>query len=106
MRQAAFCPLLFLSIHAAFGGQSILATGSGPSVTFPNRVPWTGIGAKNQPMRWELRIHDVGVQWPAVGFFFGPAELFQSIGGNWMIVNVTTEMTRSVGIMSNIRRPM
>ncbi len=54
-------------------------------MTLPNATPWTAIGAKTQPMRWELRIHDVGVQWPGTGFVLAsPVELYQNDIGNWL----------------------
>jgi hypothetical protein len=85
MRQSAFYSLVFLSIHAAFGGQSIRVTGGSPSVTLPNKAPWTSIGASGQPMRWELRIHDFGQQWPTNGINLGPVMLYHQAGGpNWV----------------------
>src|ERR1017187_3609893 len=57
--------LLVLGVIPAFGTQqSIQVTSSAAGVALPNTAPWTTIGANTSPMRWEVRIHDFGSDWP------------------------------------------
>ena len=57
--------LLVLGVIPAFGTQqSIQVTSSAAGVALPNTAPWTTIGANTSPMRWEMRIHDFGSDWP------------------------------------------
>jgi len=84
MRQKAFYPLVFLAIHAAFGGQSLVVGGTGtpPSVTLPNTAPWTTIGVNTQPMRWEMRFHGMVSNLPQFGISYGASSMYQDTNNN------------------------
>jgi hypothetical protein len=84
MNKSAFSFLLLFALHQGVCGQSIRVSGSSPTVVLPNRAPWTGIGASGQAMRWEMRIHDFGGQFPNVGIDLGPVELYENQGANWV----------------------
>ena len=59
-------PALILVAGPAFGAsQSVQVISGEPSLTLPNAAPWTTIGASGNPMRWEVRIHNVGLDLPA-----------------------------------------
>ena len=74
-----------LGVIPAFGTQqSIQVTSSAPVVALPNTAPWTTIGANTSPMRWEMRIHDFGSDWPGYPQWLvalGPVHL-SSAGAN------------------------
>lgn len=76
MRNLGRIALLLGSLGVVFGAQSVRVTNSGmswsPSVTLPDSTPWNRIGASAQAMRWELRIHDFGSDWPPSGIDLGP----------------------------------
>jgi hypothetical protein len=59
-------PALILVAGPAFGAsQSVQVISGEPSLTLPNAAPWTTIGASGNPMRWEVRIHNFGLDLPA-----------------------------------------
>jgi hypothetical protein len=81
MNYLAKWTLVFLSaLGAALGAQSVQVSGGTPSVTLPNAAPWTSIGASGRPMRWEMRIHSFGSDWPTNGINVGPFHLFRQSG--------------------------
>jgi hypothetical protein len=47
------------------------------SVTLPATSPWTTIGAANNAMRWEMRLHGFAATWPVRGIDLGPISLWQ-----------------------------
>jgi hypothetical protein len=56
-----------------------------PSLTLPNAAPWTTIGASGNPMRWEVRIHNFGLDFPAYPNYlvnFGPVRLMRGDATN------------------------
>ena len=68
------------ALGAALGAQSIQVSSGTPSVSLPNVSPWTSIGASGQPMRWEMRIHNFGSDWPTNGIDVGPFHLWRQPG--------------------------
>jgi hypothetical protein len=79
-------PALILGAVPAFGAsQSAQVTSGEPSLTLPNAAPWTTIGASGNPMRWELRIHNFGADFPAYPNFLvnlGPLRLMRGNATN------------------------
>src|ERR1039458_10073262 len=79
--------ILLLAMAPAFGAQSVQMTGGAASLQIPNTAPWTTIGVKTQPMRWELRIHNFGTDWPYGGGAYlvnlGPVALMRGQFTNW-----------------------
>src|ERR1035437_4170998 len=77
---------LILGTVPAFGaGQSVQITSGVSSVTLPNAAPWTTIGLNSSPMRWELRIHEFGPDWPAYPGYLvnlGPVRLMKGYTTN------------------------
>jgi hypothetical protein len=75
---------LGLGAGAAFGAQSVQVTSGNPSVGLPNTAPWNTLGQSTKSMRWEMRIHSFGADWPQNGVFLGPFYLFKQAGvGVW-----------------------
>jgi hypothetical protein len=74
-----FVLVLILGVIPAFGAQQSVQVTSGASVVaLPNTAPWTTIGARTNPMRWEMRVHDFGSDWPGYPQWFvalGPVRL-------------------------------
>ena len=84
--------LAIIALHAAsslclFAGQSLRVTSAGGSgyVSFslPNSAPWTTIGGSpgvstSQPMRWELRVHDVDAAWNQYAYSVGVGVINQA----------------------------
>ncbi len=75
--------VLISALGAALGAQSVQVSMGTPSVTLPNASPWTSIGASGQPMRWEMRIHNFGSDWPTNGISVGPFGLWRQPGTEW-----------------------
>ena len=75
--------VLIAALGAALGAQSVQVSMGTPSVTLPNASPWTSIGASGQPMRWEMRIHNFGSDWPTNGISVGPFGLWRQPGTEW-----------------------
>src|ERR1035437_7765864 len=77
-----FVLVLILGVIPAFGAQQSVQVTSGASVVaLPNTAPWTTIGARTNPMRWEMRVHDFGSDWPGYPQWFvalGPVRLSNS----------------------------
>src|ERR1039457_984907 len=71
--------LLVLGVLPVCGAQQSVQVTSGASgFALPNTAPWTTIGANTSPMRWEMRIHDFGSDWPGYPQWFvdlGPVRL-------------------------------
>src|ERR1039457_1541574 len=88
--------LLVLGVLPVFGAQqSVQVTSGAPAFALPNTAPWTTIGANTSPMRWEVRIHNFGSDWPAYPQWLvdlGPVRL-SSAGSNQ--VQVGSEYTGS-----------
>jgi hypothetical protein len=61
--------LLFLAIAPLFGAQQSVQVKSVypsiPTLTLPNAAPWSTIGLNTNPLRWELRVHNLGADFPA-----------------------------------------
>ncbi|MGA2500896.1 MAG: hypothetical protein ABSH20_24425, partial [Tepidisphaeraceae bacterium] len=76
----------------AFGAQqSVQVTSGQASLTLPNTAPWTTIGLNTNPMRWELRVHDFGTDWPAYPSYLvnlGPFALMKGYAGNVIMASV------------------
>src|ERR1039457_5617763 len=74
-----FVLVLILGVIPAFGAQqSVQVTSGATVVALPNTAPWTTIGARTNPMRWEMRVHDFGSDWPGYPQWFvalGPVRL-------------------------------
>ena len=79
--------VLFLGIIPVFGAQqSVQVTSGTASLTLPNTAPWTTIGLSTNPMRWELRVHDFGSDWPAYPSYLvnlGAVYLLRGQFSNW-----------------------
>src|ERR1017187_5657829 len=73
--------LLVLGVLPVFGAQqSVQVTSSYAAFGLPNAAPWTTFGASTNPMRWEMRIHDFGSNWPGSPswlVYLGPVYLFR-----------------------------
>src|ERR1035438_3363253 len=78
--------LLFSSL-CLFAGQSLRVTSAGGSgyvsLSLPNSAPWTTIGGSpgvstSQPMRWELRVHDVDAAWNQYAYSVGVGVINQA----------------------------
>jgi len=59
--------LVGFACSTAFATQSVQVTSGSPGVTLPNAAPWTTIGQNTKSMRWEMRIHGFGADWPQAG---------------------------------------
>jgi len=73
-----------------------------PVVTLPNAAPWTTIGSRTNPMRWELRVQDFGPDFPAypsalVGL--GPVSLNQGVRSG--LIQATNVFTNLDAIYNN-----
>jgi hypothetical protein len=76
---------LGLACGAAFGAQSVQVTTGNPRATLPNSAPWTTMGQNTKSMRWEMRIHNFGADWPQTGMILGPFYLYKQAGvGVWI----------------------
>src|SRR5664279_4076035 len=84
MKHAIF--LLFTGL-SMFAGQSLRVTSAGRagyvSFTLPNSAPWTTIAGSpgvstSQPMRWELRVHDVDAAWNQYAYSVGVGVINQA----------------------------
>jgi hypothetical protein len=78
--------VLFLGIVPLFGAQQSVQVTSAwpahPAFTLPNTAPWTTIGLSTSPMRWELRVHDFGANFPAYSGWLmdlGPVSLLEGV---------------------------
>jgi hypothetical protein len=80
--------MLAFGMLPAFGAQqSAQITSGAASLTLPNAAPWTTIGLSANPMRWELRLHNFGTDWPYGGNAYlvnlGPVALMRGSLTNW-----------------------
>ena len=80
--------VLLLAVAPAFGAsQSVGATSGVASLKLPNTGPWTTIGLSTSAMRWELRVHSFGTDWPYGGGAYlvnlGPVALMRGQYTNW-----------------------
>src|ERR1039458_6414545 len=77
-----FILVLILGVIPAFGAQqSVQVTSSYAAFGLPNTAPWTTIGANTSAMRWEMRIHDFGSDWPGSPswlVYLGPVYLLRA----------------------------
>lgn len=85
-RRVARIGVFFLGAGAAFGAaQSLQVSGGVVKATLPNAAPWTTIGSNTSPMRWEMRIHNFGGNFPAYPnalLSVGPLALMQGYTTN------------------------
>ena len=80
--------ILALGFVAALGAQqSVQVTSGGASLTLPNTAPWTTMGSPQSAMRWEVRLHKFGTDWPYGGGEYlvnlGPVALMRGQFTNW-----------------------
>ena len=91
--------ILCLGMAPVFGAQqSVQVTSGVASLTLPNTAPWTTIGLSTNPMRWEMRIHNFGSDWPSYPAHLidlGPVELMRGQFTNW--AQATTVQSPSNG---------
>ncbi len=95
--------VLVLGIAPAFcAQQSVQVTSGLPSATLPGTAPWTTIGLNTQPMRWELRIHNFGTDWPAYPSYLvnlGPVRLMRGYSANQVMAG--SMLSNSFDAISN-----
>ena len=100
-RMAVLC----LGIAPVFGAQqSVQVTSGSPSVTLPNRAPWTTIGRSTNPMRWEVRIHGFGADFPAYPSYLvnlGPAGLARGATPNRIQAGFEWNSANTFDVVSN-----
>src|SRR5664280_2738395 len=92
MRNLVRIALFLVSLGVVFGGQSARVEGGTPwlwlpGVTLPNSTPWDGLGASTQGLRWEMRIHNFGSDWPEQGINLGPVYLFKPADSLLVVAN-------------------
>src|ERR1035437_9905279 len=97
--------ILLLAMAPAFGSQSVQVTGGAASLQIPNTAPWTTIGVKTQPMRWELRLHNFGADLPygsgAYLVNLGPVTLMRGQFSNWAQANLASSPNPGDNIYNN-----
>ena len=76
--------LLLIPAIALATTQSVSVSSGNPGVTLPASAPWTTIAATTQPLRWEMRVHGFGANFPANGINLGPFHIYANVGAQWV----------------------
>jgi hypothetical protein len=96
---------LFLGLVLTLGAQqSVQVTSGTASLTLPNTAPWTTIGLSTNPMRWELRVHNFGSDWPAYPSYLvniGPLTLMKGQYSNWVAASTVLNYANTFDVIYN-----
>jgi len=97
--------VLLLAVAPAFGAQqSVQVTSGAASLTLPNTAPWTTIGVSTSPMRWELRVHGFGSDWPVYPSHLvnlGPMVLLRGQYANWAQASLVSGPNNDDNVYNN-----
>jgi len=95
--QTAACSVSDTAVLQTLSAQ--VAAGATATVQLPATPPWTTIGAATSAMRWEMRIHSFGANWPVNGPSIGPVHLWNQGSGVWAETNFNGDAIYNNGVL-------